>query len=139
MILWPCGEKTASAIVRFQFGPIEKGSLSAGPAVNWRNGVYTVKWICKCTPLMESISLLVGSQRSLHRGFELNSGKGEAGKDQAPFQHSAAARAAWHRSGRGCTGPTKARPAMVRGSHEALRARRRPVVGCIALWSDGDL
>ena len=29
-------------------------------------------------------------------------------------------------------------PAVLRGSHEAMRARRGPTVGCVALWSAGD-
>ena len=41
--------------------------------------------------------------------------------------------------GFGGAGPTRSRQALFRVSHEALRARRVPAVGCVALWSAGDL
>jgi len=42
-----------------------------------------------------------------------------------PPQHARSARAAWRRHRRGCTGPTAARSAMLRGSHEALQRSQR--------------
>ena len=64
--------------------------------------------------------------------------RGDVDADSIPSQRAIPARAAWRRDGCGGAGPTRARQALFRGSHEALRARRGPVVGCVALWSDGD-
>ena len=65
-------------------------------------------------------------------------GEGDVDADSIPSQRAIPARAAGRCDGCGGAGPTRARQALFRGSHEALRARRGPAVGCVALWSDGD-
>src|SRR5512146_319923 len=105
-----------------------------GPAASYQLA-RALGGINRISPLQRAIGCLVWlAQMPWERLLK----RGDVDADSIPSQRANPALAAERCDGCDGAGPTGACQALFRGSHEALRARRGPVVGCVALWSDGD-